>query len=298
MKSQQQTQKKILVLGRTGKTGSRIVEQLNQLGKPVRSGSRSGEILFDWEDQTTWKPALQDVETAYISFQPDLAVPGTADVISAFVKTATENGIKKLVLLSGRGEPEAQQCEKAVMHADVNWTIIRSSWFCQNFSEGYLLEPILADYVALPVSDIGEPFIDVDDIAEIAVDAIITDKHINQVYEVTGPRLLTFKEAVNEIAKATGRTIQYEQVTMQEYTAMLTEYNVPAEFISLITYLFTEVLDGRNAYVADGVQSFRKKACRFLRIYPQNISERCLGERISLNNLFEYLLIFASIAKT
>jgi uncharacterized protein YbjT (DUF2867 family) len=241
-------------LGGTGKTGSRIVEQLNQLGKPVRSGSRSGEILFDWEDQTTWKPALQDVETAYISFQPDLAVPGTADVISAFVKTATENGIKKLVLLSGRGEREAQQCEKAVMHADVNWTIIRSSWFCQNFSEGYLLEPILAGYVALPVSDIGEPFIDVDDIAEIAVDAIITDKHINQVYEVTGPRLLTFKEAVNEIAKATGRTIQYEQVTMHEYTAMLTEYNVPAEFISLITYLFAEVLDGRNEYYADGVQ--------------------------------------------
>jgi uncharacterized protein YbjT (DUF2867 family) len=254
MKSQQQTQKKILVLGGTGKTGSRIVKQLNQLGKPVRPGSRSGEIPFDWEDQTTWKPVLQNVETAYISFQPDLAVPGTADVISAFVKTAIENGIKKLVLLSGRGEPEAQQCEKAVMHVDVNWTIIRSSWFCQNFSEGYLLESILAGYLALPVGDIGEPFIDVDDIAELAVDAIITDKHINQVYEVTGPRLLTFKEAVNEIAKATGRTIQYEQVTMQEYTAMLTEYNVPPEFISLITYLFAEVLDGRNEYVADGVK--------------------------------------------
>ena len=245
---------KTLVLGGTGKTGSRVVQRLTERGWPVRIGSRSADPAFDWLDEATWGPVLQGVDAVYIAFQPDLAVPGAVAIIQSFVKMAVETGIRKLVLLSGRGEPEAEACEQIVMNAGVDWTILRASWFNQNFSESYLLEPILAGYVTLPVGNVAEPFIDVDDIAEVAVAALTENGHTGQLYELTGPRLLTFEEAVGEIARATGRSIQYEPISMSAYAAMLREYRIPEEFVALLTYLFTEVLDGRNASLADGVE--------------------------------------------
>ncbi|MDN5284503.1 MAG: NmrA family transcriptional regulator [Mucilaginibacter sp.] len=254
MQSPKNTEKKILVLGGTGKTGSRVVDRLQQLGALVTIGSRSAEIPFDWNDQTTWLANLQDVNAVYITFQPDLAIPGAVEIIRAFSKLAVENKVNHLVLLSGRGEEEAQRCEKMVMEAGTHWTILRASWFSQNFSESYLLDPILAHYVALPVSNLPEPFVDADDIADVAVEALTNDGHFGQLYELTGPRLLTFQDAVQEIATATGKPIHYEKISMDEYAAMMAEYEVPKDIIWLITYLFIEILDGRNASLTDGVQ--------------------------------------------
>jgi len=248
------TTQQTLVLGGTGKTGSRIVKRLERLGLPVRVGSRSAAIPFDWDDNTTWKPALQGMDAVYISFHPDLAIPGAVEIIRSFTAMAIENRIRKIVLLSGRGEHEAQECEKLVMNTNVDWTIVRASWFCQNFNESHLLEPVLAGYVALPAGDVGEPFVDADDIADVAVAALTQGGHQHQVYEVTGPRLLTFKQAMQEIGDAAGRSIQYQQVSAAEYEAMLTMHSVPSDFIWLLNYLFSEVLDGRNAHVTDGIE--------------------------------------------
>lgn len=243
----------ILVLAATGKTGSRIFKKLTDLGWPVRSGSRSATPGFDWQDEDTWKPALQNIHTVYVCFHPDLAVPGAVNIIRSFTDLAVSQGVKKLVLLSGRGEPEAQQCEQIVMSSGIDWTIVRASWFAQNFSEGYLIEPLIAGHVALPAGNVAEPFIDVDDIADVAVAALTDDKHNGQVYDITGPRLLTFKDAVGEIADATGRTIHYQQLSIEEYATGL-DGLIPVEFIDFLAYLFTEVLDGRNEKVTDGVQ--------------------------------------------
>lgn len=247
-------EKKTLVLGATGKTGSRILQRLSQLKWPVKSGSRSGDPKFDWEDNTTWEPVLQNTDAVYISFHPDLAVPGAVKAIKLFTEMAVRNGVQKLVLLSGRGEAEAQNCEEIVMNAGVDWTIVRASWFNQNFTEGNFLEPVLSGHVALPAGNVGEPFVDADDIADVAVAALTRQGHNGKIYEVTGPRLLTFKDAIGEIAKATGKSIKYEHVSMNVYKKMLTEYGIPDEFISFLTYLFTEVLDGRNAKLTNGVQ--------------------------------------------
>jgi uncharacterized protein YbjT (DUF2867 family) len=251
-----------LVLGGTGKTGSRVAEQLKAKGFPVRIGSRSGTPSFDWEDAATWKPVLKDVGSVYISYHPDLAIPGAVEKVDAFTKLAVENGVKKLVLLSGRGEKEAQDCEELIMQAGVDWTIVRCSWFNQNFSEGYMLDPIIEGHVALLAGDVREPFVDVDDIADVAVAALTEEGHNGQLYELTGPRLLSFREAMAEISKATGREIKYEQVSEKQYRAMLEEYGVPEEFIWLVIYLFSEVLDGRNESLADGVQRALGRAPR------------------------------------
>ena len=254
MKNQENTKKQILVLGGTGKTGSRVVSKLQQMDWPVRIGSRNAAIPFDWDDQSTWVAALQGIDSVYISYQPDLAVPGATDTIRDLASLAIAKGVTHLVLLSGRGEEEAQACEKIIMNAGTNWTILRASWFNQNFSEGYLLDPILYGQVDLPVGNVPEPFIDVDDIADVAVAALTQDGHAGQLYELTGPRLLTFQQAVQEIAAALNRPVQYQQISMDDYKAMMQEYQIPDDYIWLISYLFTEVLDGRNSSLTDGVQ--------------------------------------------
>lgn len=254
----------ILVTGSTGKTGSRVAARLQEKGYDIRSGSRKAAIPFDWEDSSTWASALQGITAVYISFQPDLAVPGADQTIAAFSAAAVAAGVKKLVLLSGRGEPEAERCEQAVINAGASWTIVRASWFMQNFSESYMAAPIQAGFVALPVGEVGEPFIDADDIADVAVAALTAAGHEREIYEVTGPALLTFREAVAAIALATGKPIGYEAIPIDAYTTQLALHGVPPPVTGLLTYLFTEVLDGRNASITDGVErALGRKATGF-----------------------------------
>lgn len=247
-------QEMVLVLGGTGKTGRRIVERLQARGVAVRVGSRSAEPPFEWEDRATWGPALDGATAVYVSYYPDLAVPGAPEAVGALAGQAREQGVERLVLLSGRGEEEAQRAERVVQDAGIEWTVVRCSWFSQNFSEDYLLEPILGGEVALPAGDVPEPFVDTEDIADVAVAALTEAGHANRVYELTGPRLLTFAEAVAEIGRAAGRELRYIAVTVADYTAAAAEHDLPEDVIGLLRYLFSEVLDGRNATLADGVQ--------------------------------------------
>ncbi len=161
-----------LVLGGTGKTGRRVAERLKSKGHEVRVGSRSAVPSFDWDNEKGWDAALKDVTAVYITYAPDLAMPGAPDAIQAFVDLAKRRGVKRLVLLSGRGEEEAQACERIVQTAGLEWTIVRASWFNQNFSEGAFIDMVLGGTITLPAGDQVEPFVDVDDIADVAVAAL------------------------------------------------------------------------------------------------------------------------------
>jgi uncharacterized protein YbjT (DUF2867 family) len=242
-----------LVLGGTGKTGRRVVARLGARGLPVRVGSRSGRPPFDWGDQSTWTPVLQGVRAAYIPY-PDLVIPGATKAVRAFAELAIEQGVTRLVLLTGRGEDEAQRAEREVQDTGADVTIVRCAWFMQIFSEDYLLDPILAGEVVLPADD-GQldPFVDADDIADVAVAALTEPGHAGQVYELTSPRLLSFPEAIAEIAKASGRDITYVPVSVEDYATGAAEHGVPAELVEFLTYLFSDVL-GNKAYVTDDVQ--------------------------------------------
>ena len=254
MNGNTQSEALTLVLGGRGKTGRRVVERLASRGVPARVASRGGDPPFDWGDQSTWGAVLDGVTAAYISYAPDLAIPGATDAVRAFVERAVEHGVRRLVLLSGRGEEEAQQCELLIQRPEVEWTVVRASWFSQNFSEGEFLDMVIAGEITLPAGDVPEPFIDVDDIADVAVAALTEDGHAGQIYEVTGPRLLTFAQAVDEIAQATGRTIRYVQIPAEAFAAGVAESGLPDDILWLLDYLFATVLDGRNAYLADGVR--------------------------------------------
>ncbi len=263
-------QKPTLVLGSTGKTGRRVVERLTARGVPTRLGVRSAVPRFDWEDRSTWAPVLQGVGAVYVTYYPDLAAPGAVDKVSSFAEVAVASGVPRLVLLSGRGEHEAEQAEDAVRSSGADLTVVRSTWFAQNFSEMYWVEYVQSGLVALPAGEVPEPFVDVDDIADVAVAALTEDGHSGQLYELTGPRLLTFADAVAEIAEATGREIEYMPVSVEEHAAAAAAQGVPQDVIDLLTYLFGTVLDGRNAYLADGVQ-------RALGREPRDFAEYAAG---------------------
>ena len=239
----------ILVIGSTGKTGTRVADQLERRGIPVRHGSRTADIPFDWEDRQTWAPALAGVEKVYLTYYPDLAVPGSVDAVRALTELAKDAGVRRLVLLSGRNEVEAERAEDVVKACGLDWTIVRCAFFSQNFSEGAWLDEVLAGSISLPVSDVQEPFVDVDDIADVVVAALTDDRHIGQLYELTGPRLLSFEDAVAEVGKA----IDFVSVSIDDYSAMLADYGLPQDFIWLLNHLFTEVL-GSKAQLGDGVQ--------------------------------------------
>jgi len=243
-----------LVVGGTGKTGRRVVERLVALGVDTRSVSRSTVPRFDWADPTTWPAALDDVDAAYLTYYPDVAFPGAAEAIAALGVAAVERGVRRIVLLSGRGEPEAKVSEDALLAAVPGATILRSSWFMQDFSEHFLYEPVLDGVIALPAGDVTEPFIDVEDIADVAVAALTTDGHEGVVYELTGPRLLSFADAAAELSEAIGRPIRYLPVTEAEYAAAAIQAGVPVEEAEPLATLFGVVLDGRNAHLDDGVE--------------------------------------------
>jgi len=259
----------ILVIGGTGKTGHRVAQRLSEGGIPVRIGSRNETPSFDWENPTSWADVLQNVKAVYITYYPDLAVPQAPEAIRTFCQLAVKSGVEHLVLLSGRGEEEAQHCEEIVKNAGVAWTILRSSWFSQNFSEGFIRDFVVAGHIALPVGAVREPFVDADDIADVAVAALTESGHAGQLYELTGPRLLSFTDAANEIAKATRQPLQYTQIPQQAFIGALTEQNVPTEAVGLLDYLFTTVLDGRNEKLTDGVQRALGRKPRDFSAYAQ-----------------------------
>ncbi|KRD12740.1 NmrA family transcriptional regulator [Flavobacterium sp. Root901] len=266
--------KKILVLGSNGKTGRRVAARLkNNPEVEIRLGSRNEEIAFDWEKPETWENVLKDIDSVYITFQPDLAVPFAADVIDNFTQLASKSGVQKIVLLSGRGEKEAQICEEMVKKNAKNWTIVRAGWFNQNFSESFFLDPVLYGVVALPRAEALEPFTDADDIADVVTEVLLSQNHNGKTYELTGPRLLTFEDAVNEIANASGRNITFQGLSLEEYVQMLKEYQVPEDHIWLVNYLFEQVLDGRNSNVTSDIEKILGRKAKDFSAYAEETAK-------------------------
>ena len=222
-------EKPTLVLGGTGKTGRRVVERLGTRGLPVRVGSRSGQPPFDWADRVHLGAGAAG-RAGGLHPLPRPGHPRATKATRAFAELAIEHGVTRLVMLTGRGEDEAQRAEREVQDTGADVTILRCAWFMQNFSEDYLLDPIRAGEVVLPAAG-GQldPFVDADDIADVAVAALTEPGHAGQVYELTSPRLLSFPEAIAEIARASGRDIPYVPVSVQEYAAGAAEFGVPAE---------------------------------------------------------------------
>ncbi|GAB2926930.1 Rossmann-fold NAD(P)-binding domain-containing protein [Streptomyces mayteni] len=259
----------ILILGGTGKTGRRVAALL----PGARVASRAGTPPFDWTDRATWAPVLDGVRAAYLAYYPDITAPWAADVLGAFAERAARAGVERLVLLSARGLPTARPAERAVCEAGTGWTVLRGSWFCQNFSEEFPAAGIRerGELVLPAAPDTVEAFVDADDIAEVAVAALIEGRLDGRpggwldgrTLELTSPRALTLAESVAELGRATGREIRYRAVSAGAYAAHLTaDVGLPNEVAGMLAALFAEALDGRNAAVTDDVAAVLGRPAR------------------------------------
>lgn len=241
-----------LIVGGTGKTGRRVAGRLLQQGIPLRIASRTAEPPFEWHAPSTWGAVLSGVESVYLAYYPDLAAPGAEAQLRAFSVQAVASGVRRIVLLSGRGEEGARRSEQAVLAAGIPCTILRCAFFCQNFSEGALLASVLEGQVAFPAGQVREPFVDLDDVADVAVASLIDRRHDGEIYELSGPRLLTFAEAAEELSRATGREIAYVPSTFAQFGDALAAH-VPGPYVQFLTQLFEQIFDGHNAHLSDGV---------------------------------------------
>ncbi|REG83290.1 NmrA family NAD(P)-binding protein [Marinomonas pollencensis] len=268
----------IVIIGKNAKTGARVNKLLLDLGVETRPVSRSTPIRFDWEDPNTWPAALRGAKSAYVTYQPDLAVPNAADDIQRFVEVAKAEGIEHVVLLSGRGEEGAEKAEQILIHSGLEWNIVRASWFAQNFSESFMAEGILNGELILPTEQTPEPFIDTNDIAEVVVATLIKEDNRNHLYEVTGPELLTFQDCVDEISKQLGREIKFTSVKIKDYLTILENHKVPKSYQWLLNELFSVVFDGRNANLSQGVEeALGRKPRKFADYVASAIEEKRWG---------------------
>ena len=250
-----------LVIGATGKTGSRVATRLKEKGLDVRLGTRRAAIPFDWEAPETWAPALEGVSKAYVTYFPDLAFPGAVEKVAALCETAKTTGLDHIMLLSGRGEHHAKLGEEAERNSGLDYTLVRAAWFAQNFSEGYLRDPILAGILPMPGGMIQEPIIDIEDIADVVVAALTQDGHKGALYEVTGPRLMSFAEMADTLSQSIGRPIQHIPISFEDFHANVAQAG--GDFVAdVFTAIARETLDGRNAHVCDGVERVLGRAPR------------------------------------
>lgn len=245
----------ILITGGTGKTGHRVARLLTELGHPIRIATRHSHPRFDWHDESSWERALEGCDAAYLTFQPDIGLPGADEIISAFAHTAMAQDCRRLVLLSGRGEEGARRAELALAESGAAWTILRSAFFMQNFTESFFAEEIAHGSLTMVEHSVGEPFIDVEDIAEVAVSVLLDPAQAGRVHELTGPALLTFGQVAATIGTLTGSEVAYRELPVDAYIAELVGAGWPDQYAAGLAYLFHEVLDGRNAHLADGVRA-------------------------------------------
>ncbi|MBN0044675.1 NAD(P)H-binding protein [Streptomyces actuosus] len=243
----------VVVTGASGRTGRRVAQAVDAAGATVRPASRAHG--FDWHDRATWADTLRGADAAYLVYPFDVGAPEAALGVGLLAHQAVALGVRRLVLLSARGEEGARPAEEALRESGADWTVVRAAWFAQNLSEGPLAEELRrTGELVFPAGEVREPFVDVGDVAEVVVAALSDERYAGQALAVSGPRLLTFGEAVSAVAEATGRGLRYRSVPAPEYGKRLTGAGMPAEETEFLLDLFEQLLDGRNAYLSDGVQ--------------------------------------------
>jgi uncharacterized protein YbjT (DUF2867 family) len=251
----------ILILSGKGKTGRRVVEQLEARGVPYRLASRSSEQRFDWYDDTTWSPTIAGAETAYLA--PPVGPTGLAQA-GRFIKQAASEGLRRVVLLSGRGVGSPGRdfavydgqvaLEDAVKASGADWTIVQPAWFAQGFSEDFLRYHVLGGEIRVSAGDGGEAWIDTNDVGDVMSAVLLDAAHTGATYAISGPRYLNMTEVAAELSVATGRPINYVELEPRAHVTELVDQGLDREDAEAVRDLFAVIRNHRSEYVSDGVQ--------------------------------------------
>ncbi|MDX6260966.1 MAG: hypothetical protein QOH84_2654 [Kribbellaceae bacterium] len=259
----------ILIIGGKGKTGRRVAAQLDARGVPYRLASRSSEQRFDWYYESTWSPTVAGIDTAYLA--PPVGPTGLAQA-GRFIKQAAAEGLRRVVLLSGRGVgspgrdftvyESSVELENSVRASGADWTIVRPAWFAQNFSEDFLFDYVLGSEIRVAAGDGGEAWIDTNDVGDVMTAALLDERHTGETYSLSGPRTLTMAEVATELSTVTGRPIKYVDLEPEEFVAELVGYGQTLEDSEAVRDLFAVIRNHRSDYVSAGVQQVLGRAPR------------------------------------
>ncbi len=278
----------VLVLGGTGKTGRRVVQQLLDRGASVRTAARrpdgtdprAAAVRFDWADDSTHDAALDGVGAVYV-IPPEFVVDHR-DLSSAFFRRAADRGATRVVFLSARGvdandEIPLRQVELSLFATPgLDASVVRPSWFAQNFTEGIFAAALAEGVLAVPAGDGLEPFVDADDIAEVAA-ALLLDRSgrfTGRAVDLSGSQAYTFARAAELLAPVAGREVRYVDLDPAEFVAGATAAGVPADYAGMLAGLFEVIRNGWDAHVSDGVEQVLGRPARSLEQWVESVVAR------------------------
>jgi len=248
----------VLVLGATGTTGSRVVRALRERGVVPREASRTaaGPTRFDWRDETTWEPALQGVQRLYLVAPTDGSDP--APTVARFLTASIDAGLRRVVLLSSSAlepAPAGPGALPAVVRAAVpEWAVLRPSWFMSNMlGETPLAAGLRAGEVVTATGAGRVAFVDPDDIAAVAVQALLAEPSLNTELVLTGPATHSYNELCELVADSRGHPIRYHSATVQEYADHLVRAGLPAAYAPLLAGLDEPISRGSEDRITDTV---------------------------------------------
>lgn len=255
--------KHILVTGATGTVGGEVVRQLKGQDANIRLGLRQTKkisgadtVTFDYTNRDTFKEALSGCEKLFLVAPPSRQ---NFDALGDLLEVAHQMGVQHIVGATGMGadrfsETTAGLFDSLVRQSPVSWTILRPNWFMQNFFTYFRSEIISKGEIFLPAADATTSFVDVRDIASVAVTALLSNKHRDQAFTLTGGESLSHREVASVLSQHLLRPVVYRSATEDGYSASLRSQGFEERDINEMLRLFEVVRQGEHAPVHDDIE--------------------------------------------
>ncbi len=252
----------VLVTGATGTTGSRVVAALSQHGVPTRQATRTpsspGQVRLDWADRATYRDALRGVAAVYLI--APIGVVDPVPLVEPFLEEALRQGVRRVVQLSSSALPEGAPglgaVHRLVRTTMPEWTVLRPSWFMQNFVGQHLVARGVKRGEIVTATGNGKvAFIDAGDIAAVARRALTDDIPHNTEHLLTGPAALSYADAAAILTQQTGRAISHRSVSAEEMMALIAAQGIPAEFAKVLAAMDADIRGGAEDRVTDTVNA-------------------------------------------
>ncbi|MGI0119951.1 ergot alkaloid biosynthesis protein [Zooshikella sp. RANM57] len=254
----------VLITGGTGKTGRSIASKLSTANVNVRVASRSGGSVvncestrFDWKIPSTFDSALKDVSAIYLVAPTNVTEQLTA--MQPLIDCAIEKGVSRFVLLSAssvpKGGPMMGEVHAYLEKSVDEWAVLRPTWFMQNFSEQQHLPTIRNEGCIYSATCNGRvPFIDVDDIAKVAVEALLCRNPLNRDLILTGPQPISYDEVAQTISSVIGKAVEHVKITEQQLAERFVQSGMEPHYAQILAAMDTAVAEGVENRISLEVQ--------------------------------------------
>jgi uncharacterized protein YbjT (DUF2867 family) len=266
---------KILITGATGTIGKALVKILSSKGTSFVAGVTTKQrgidvlgtdiptVVFNYENSNTFHKATEGVSKVFLLGPPlrnDLD-----SLVIPFLEHLKTSGIKRVVYISALGLDDIKELPfhtrvvEAIKAAGFDYTILLPTFFAQNF-KNYEWENIMQRSITfVPAGDGKVGFVDVEDIALVAATVLIEAGHEGKFYTITGPDLLSYAEAAQQLSEVIGKPIHYPAPSPEVYKQVLTEAGAPEFIASYMIPVYSLIADGKVNIVSDDIERITGK---------------------------------------